>query len=154
MKLRNLKKISRRNALQLIAVFTGTAVFPSISFAQSNQAIERINEITNGLGATESDIWLDLPEIAENGNQVQVSFDIDSPLTESDHIKTVYILADGNPSPNVAKFSFTPEMGSCSATTRMRLSKTQNVYLLAENNNGQFLTTNAKVKVTIGGCGG
>ena len=37
-------------------------------------------------------------------------------------------------------------MGSCSATTRMRLSKTQNVYLLAESNNGQFLMTNAKVK--------
>jgi len=154
MKLRNLKKISRRNALQLIAVFTGTAVFPSISFAQSNQAIDRINEITNGLGATESDIWLDLPEIAENGNQVKVSFEMDSPMTENDHIKTVYILADGNPSPNVAKFSFTPEMGSCSATTRMRLSKTQNVYLLAANNNEQFFMTYAKVKVTIGGCGG
>ena len=154
MKLRNLKKISRRNALQLIAVFTGTAVFPSISFAQSNQAIERINEITNGLGATESDIWLDLPEIAENGNQVKVSFEMDSPMTENDHIKTVYILADGNPSPNVAKFSFTPEMGSCSATTRIRLSKTQNVYLLAANNNEQFFMTYAKVKVTIGGCGG
>ena len=154
MKLRKLKKISRRNALQLIAVFTGTAVFPSISFAQANQAIDRINEITNGLGATESDIWLDLPEIAENGNQVKVSFEMDSPMTETDHIKTVYILADGNPSPNVAKFSFTPEMGSCSATTRMRLSKTQNVYLLAANNNDQFFMTYAKVKVTIGGCGG
>ena len=154
MKLRKLKKISRRNALQLIAVFTGTAVFPTISFAQSNQALDRINEITNGLGAIESDIWLDLPEIAENGNQVKVSFEMDSPMTESDHIKTVYILADGNPSPNVAKFSFTPEMGSCSATTRMRLSKTQNVYLLAANNNEQFFMTYAKVKVTIGGCGG
>ena len=154
MKLRRLRKISRRNALMLIAASTGTAIFPSVSFAQSNQALNRINEITNGLGATESDIWLDLPEIAENGNQVKVTFEIDSPMTETDHIKTVYILADGNPSPNVAKFSFTPEMGSCSAATRMRLSKTQNVYLLAENNNGQFLMTNAKVKVTIGGCGG
>ena len=154
MKLKKLRKISRTNAMILIAGFTGTAILPSVSFAQASQALDRINEITKGLGATESDIWLDLPEIAENGNQVQVSFQIDSPLTASDHIKTVYILADGNPSPNVAKFSFTPEMGSCSATTRMRLSKTQNVYLLAENNNGQFLMTNAKVKVTIGGCGG
>ena len=124
MKLKKLRKISRRNALQLIAVFTGSAVFPSISFAQSNQALSRINDITNGLGATESDIWLDLPEIAENGNQVKVSFEMTSPMTDSDHIKTVYILADGNPSPNVAKFSFTPEMGSCSATTKMPVSYT------------------------------
>ena len=120
MKLKKLRKISRRNALQLIAAFTGTAILPSMSFSQPNKALDRINEITKGLGATESDIYLDLPEIAENGNQVKVS----------------------------------SEMGSCSATTRMRLSKTQNVYLLAENNNGQFLMTNAKVKVTIGGCGG
>ena len=106
------------------------------------------------MGATESDIYFDLPDIAENGNQVKVTFEIDSPMTKSDHIKTVYILADGNPSPNVAKFSFTTKMGSCSATTRMRLSKTQNVYLLAENNSGKFLMTYGKVKVTIGGCGG
>ena len=154
MKLKKLRKISRRNALFLIGGFAGTAIVPSLAFAQSNQALDRINEITNGLGATESDIWLDLPEIAENGNQVKVSFELDTPMTDSEHIKTVYILADGNPSPNVAKFSFTPEMGSCSATTRIRLSKTQNVYLLAENNNGQFFMTNAQVKVTIGGCGG
>ena len=154
MKLKKLRKISRRNALQLIAAFTGTAILPSMSFSQPNKALDRINEITKGLGATESDIYFDLPEIAENGNQVKVSFEMDSPMTENDHIKTVYILADGNPSPNVAKLSFTPEMGSCSATTRMRLSKTQNVYLLAANNNEQFFMTYAKVKVTIGGCGG
>ena len=154
MKLKKLRKISRRNALQLIAGFAGTTILPSISFAQSSHALDSINEITEGIGAIESDIYLDLPEIAENGNQVKVSFEMDSPMTESDYIKTVYIFADGNPSPNVAKFSFTPVIGSCSATTRIRLSKTQNVYLLAENNNGQFLMTNAKVKVTIGGCGG
>ena len=154
MKLKKLRKISRRNALQLIAGFTGTAILPSMSFSQPNKALDRINEITKGLGATESDIYLDLPEIAENGNQVKVSFEMDSPMTETDYVKTVYIFADGNPSPNVAKFYFTPQMGSCSATTRMRLSKTQNVYLLAENNDGQFHMTNAKVKVTIGGCGG
>ena len=154
MKLKKLRKISRRNALQLIAAFTGTAILPSMSFSQPNKALDRINEITKGMGATESDVYFDLPEIAENGNQVKVSFEMDSPMTETDYVKTVYILADGNPSPNVAKFYFTPQMGSCSATTRMRLSKTQNVYLLAENNDGQFLMTNAKVKVTIGGCGG
>ena len=95
-----------------------------------------------------------LPEIAENGNQVKVSFEIDSHMTDKDYVKTVYILADGNPAPNVAKFNFTPALGSCSATTRIRLSKTQNVHLLAAYNNGKFAMTKSKVKVTIGGCGG
>ena len=39
---------------------------------QPNKALDRINEITKGLGATESDIYLDLPEIAENGNRVKL----------------------------------------------------------------------------------
>ena len=57
MKLKKLRKISRRNALLLIGGFAGTAIVPSLSFAQSNQALDRINEITNGLGAIENDIW-------------------------------------------------------------------------------------------------
>ena len=74
-------------------------------------------------------------------------------MTNDDFVKTVYLLADGNPAPNVAKFSFSTDMGHAQ-TTRMRLSKTQNVYLLAEYNNGKFAMTKSKVKVTIGGCGG
>ena len=100
------------------------------------------------------DLCLYVTEIAENGNQVKVSCDIESPLTDEDFVTTFYILADGNPAPNVAKFSFTTDLGACSATTRMRLSKTQNIYLLAEYNNGNFAMTKSKVKVTIGGCGG
>ena len=154
MKLKKMHILSRRQALFMISGLTGSIILPSFSFSETNHVLKRIDEITNGLGAEESDIYFDLPEIAENGNQVKVSFEMDSPMTENDYIKQVYILADGNPSPNVAKFSFTPEMGSCSATTRMRLSKTQNVYLLAENSSGQFSMTKSKVKVTIGGCGG
>ena len=149
-----MKRVSRRLALNLIGGFASVSIIPSISFATEDKVLKRIDEITNGKGANEVDIFLDLPEIAENGNQVKLNFEIDSVMTKDDYIKQVYILADGNPSPNVAKFSFSPDMGSCSATTRMRLSKTQNVYLIAQNNNDQFVMTKSKVKVTIGGCGG
>ena len=154
MKLQKLSLISRRKAMSLIAGTSIAINLPSISQAAENKALKRINEITNNKGAKELDIFFDVPEIAENGNQVKVNFEIESPMKKDDFIKNVYILADGNPSPDVAKISFSPEMGSCAATTRMRLSKTQNVYLLAENSKNEFFMTNSKVKVTIGGCGG
>ena len=146
--------ISRRNAIVLMLGTTGYIMSSGIAFAGKEQVLKRIDEITKGKGAKELDIFLDLPEIAENGNQVKVNFEIESEMTEQNYIKNVYILADGNPSPDVAKFSFTPDMGMCSATTRIRLSKTQNVVLVAENNKNEYFMTKSKVKVTIGGCGG
>ena len=146
--------ISRRNAIALMLGTAGYIMSSRIAFAGKEQVLKRIDEITKGKGAKELDIFLDLPEIAENGNQVKVNFEIESEMTEENYIKNVYILADGNPAPDVAKFSFTPDMGMCSATTRIRLSKTQNVVLVAENNKNEYFMTKSKVKVTIGGCGG
>ena len=146
--------ISRRNAIVLMLGTAGYIMSSGIVFAGKEQVLKRIDEITKGKGAKELDIFLDLPEIAENGNQVKVNFEIESEMTQENYIKNVYILADGNPAPDVAKFSFTPDMGMCSATTRIRLSKTQNVVLVAENNKNEYFMTKSKVKVTIGGCGG
>ena len=154
MKQIKMKIISRRNVLYLLGGTTGSVLFSKYALSKPNLALNKIKEISKNAKVDEVDLFLDVPEIAENGNQVKVSFDIESPMTEEDFVKTVYILADGNPAPNVAKFSFTTVMGACSATTRMRLSKTQNIYLLAEYNNGNFAMTKSKVKVTIGGCGG
>ena len=151
---KKLKYISRRQALKFLGSTSLILYLPQVAQASTEMVSAVIEEIIDGKDSVNADIYLDLPEIAENGNQVKVSFEMDSPMTQSDYIKSVYILSDGNPSPNVAKFSFTPKMGSCSATTRMRLSKTQNVFLIAENSNGNFSMAKSKVKVTIGGCGG
>lgn len=154
MKTTKMINISRRDAISLMLGAAGYLMSSKIAFAGKEQVLKRIDEITKGKGAKELDMFLDLPEIAENGNQVKVNFEIESEMTNSNYIKNVYILADGNPAPDVAKFSFTPDMGICSATTRIRLSKTQNVFLIAENSKKEFFMTNSKVKVTIGGCGG
>ena len=114
----------------------------------------KIKDLTDGKSVGEGTIELDLPEIAENGNAVKVAFSIDSPMTADNYVKAVHVMADGNPTPDVASFNFTPAMGACSASTRMRLAKTQNIIVLAEMNDGSFKQAQATVKVTIGGCGG
>ena len=151
MKRQKMIMISRRDVMYLLGGGASTALFSNYALAKPNLALKRIKEISKN-NVEEIDLFLDVPEIAENGNQVKVSFDIDSPMTNNDFVKTVYLLADGNPAPNVAKFSFSTDMGACAATTRMRLSKTQNVYLLAEYNNGKFAPEQVCIVFSIVHC--
>jgi sulfur-oxidizing protein SoxY len=146
--------ISRRHALSLLGASASLAMLPGLGFATEEMVAGRISEVTGGKAVGDLEIYLDMPDIAENGNQVKVAFSIESLMTEADHVKTVYVFADGNPEPDVAQFNFTPAMGACSATTRMRLSKTQNVTVLAALSDGSFAKADTTVKVTIGGCGG
>ena len=149
-----LKSIHRRQALAFLGVVGASMALSGVASAGPTEVAARINDITGGSAGDDTLIMLDLPEIAENGNAVKVAFDIDSPMTADDYVKAVHILADGNPEPDVATFNFSPAMGACYATTRMRLSKTQNVLVIAAFSDGSFGKASAAVKVTIGGCGG
>ena len=154
-KIGGIVNISRRKAVKMIAV--SSALFCSGVggvTAGKPEVSDQINNLISGSQAREVDVFLDVPEIAENGNQVKVAFEIESPMSKSDFVQEVYIMADGNPAPNVAKFNFTPYSGECFASTRMRLSKTQDVYLVAKFNDGTHSITQSTIKVTIGGCGG
>lgn len=146
--------VSRRHALGLIG---GTIAMSSIAMpvlADAASVAAKVNSLTGGASTTDDGVFLDLPEIAENGNAVKVAFEIDSPMTSDNFVKTVHVMADGNPTPDVASFNFSPANGVCMATTRMRLAKTQNIMVLAEMSDGSFRQAQAQVKVTIGGCGG
>ncbi|MDH3673762.1 MAG: thiosulfate oxidation carrier protein SoxY [Gammaproteobacteria bacterium] len=127
-------------------------VRPAIADAASTQ--EAIKKVIGGKDPKPGRIKLKLPEIAENGNTVPVSFSVDSPMTKKDYVKAVHLFAEANPRPNVGSFYFSPTSGKATASTRMRLLKTQNIVALAEMNDGSVYMTKTKVKVTIGGCGG
>jgi len=99
-------------------------------------------------------IKLDLPAIAENGLVVPLSFEVESPMTEADHVKAVHFFADGNPHPLLAAFMFTPLAPKAAASIRIRLAKTQKVVAVAEMSGGEIYSATKEVKVTIGGCGG
>ena len=136
--------LSRRKAVKMIAV--SSAFFcASVGgvLAGKPEVSDQIKNLVSGSQTRDVDVFLDVPEIAENGNQVKVAFEIESPMSDADFVKEVYILADGNPAPNVAKFNFTPYSGECFASTRMRLSKTQDVYLIAKFNDCLLYTSDA-----------
>lgn len=137
---------TRRNILALgsgalaVATFTGMPAFAS-------KTDDAIAAFTGGADVTEGGIDLTAPEIAENGNTVPVA--VSAPGAVS-----IMLLATGNPTPSVATFNFGPLAGARRGSTRIRLSKTQDVVAIAKMEDGTFYRAGATVKVTIGGCGG
>ena len=106
-----------------------------------------ISALTDGAELGEGLIDLVAPEIAENGNAVPL--EVSAPGASS-----ITLFADGNPEPVTATFNFGPLSPTSSASTRVRLAKTQNVVALAKMADGSWQIARAAVKVTIGGCGG
>ena len=113
-----------------------------------------IQKVIGGRQAKPGRITLEVPQIAENGNTVPISLNVDSPMTKTDYVKAVHIFAEANPNPDVATFHFTPRSGKAYVSTRMRMLKTQNIVAVAEMSNGDVYMAKNEVKVTIGGCGG
>ncbi len=150
-------KLSRR---QFAMVGAGAAVAVAVGLPASSalaatpETDERIKAFTGGAEPKTGRVSLTTPEIAENGNTVPISVEVESPMTKDDHVKSVMLLADGNPLPGVATFHFTHMSGEATATTRIRLAKTQNVVAIAKMSNGDIYMDKKLVKVTIGGCGG
>ncbi len=120
---------------------------PGIGWAATDEVQAAIDAFTGGAAAAEGGIDLITPEIAENGNTVPVEVSADG-ATE------IILLAAGNPRPGVATFQFGPLAANATASTRIRLAKTQDVIAVAKMADGSFAKAAKTVKVTIGGCGG
>ncbi len=148
-------KLNKRELIALGFGSVAALTLPALpAFAEGEKAAARIKEFAGGKEPATGKVALTTPEIAENGNTVPVSVSVDSPMTEDNYVQSVLILADGNPEPGVATFNFSPLSGEASATTRIRLAKTQNVVAVAKMNDGSVFMDKKLVKVTIGGCGG
>ncbi len=150
-----MKAINRRQAFALGGGFVVLTLMPMAADAEvTNDAAKWIEKFTGGKQPAKGKIALDLPEIAENGNTVPLSINVESPMTADSYVKEVMILADGNPNAGVATLSFTPLAGKAEASIRIRLATTQNGVAIAKMSDGSLFTEQKTVKVTIGGCGG
>ncbi len=136
---------TRRVALAMAGGAALMSVLPFRAYAATVD--ELIAEFTGGAETADSGVELNAPEIAENGNTVPI--EVSAPGASA-----ILLLAAGNPTPPVAKFAFGPLAGSQTASTRIRLAKTQDVIAVAQLGDGSFARTSKTIKVTIGGCGG
>lgn len=146
---------SRRETLKGVAIGSfALALAPRLALADTAAVEAEIKKLYADKKPAQGKIKLDVPQIAENGLVVPINVEIESPMTDADHVKSVHVFADGNPLPGILSYAFTPQCGKASASARMRLAQTQNIICLAEMSDGKLYSATTQVKVTIGGCGG
>ena len=148
------KGMSRRDLLQALGVATAVLSVPGLALATPDMVAEEAKKLFPGKTAVEGKIKLDLPTIAENGLVVPLNFEVESPMTAADHVKSVHFFAEGNPNPLLASFKYTPMIPKAAGQIRIRLAQSQNIIAFAEMSDGKIYTAKREVKVTIGGCGG
>jgi sulfur-oxidizing protein SoxY len=148
--------LSRRGVLAGAGglAIVGITLTPTDGRATPALVAEQVKKLTGGAEVKTGRVILKMPQIAENGNTVPLTVSVDSPMSAADYVKAVHVWADGNPAPDVASFAFSPLSGKVEVQTRMRMARTQNVVAVAQMSDGSFFSSQAEVKVTIGGCGG
>jgi len=150
--------LGRRQMLKSVGLgalaLAGTGLSSKTVKATPDKASEYLSKLTSGTVGTMGKVTVKLPEIAENVRTVPITVSVDSPMTDGDYVKSVHIVSERNPQPEVISFNLSPSMGKAEVRTRMRLGKTQKVRAAAVMSDGSVFTGEKEVKVTIGGCGG
>jgi sulfur-oxidizing protein SoxY len=93
-----------------------------------------------------------LPPLIDNGNSVPLSVTVESPMTEADHVRAIYVLTEKNPLPDVVSVALGPRAGRASLSTRVRLADTQTVTAIAQMSDGSLWSDGAEVVVTLSAC--
>lgn len=140
--------LSRRALLAVPLLVAGT----SGAAAEEEDFAGALRAILKGRSPEEGAIALEIPPLSENGNSVDLSVRVDSPMTAEDHVTAIHILAEKNPFPLVATFSLTPRAGRAEVATRIRLATSQKIVAIAETSQGAVHRTTRNVIVVLGAC--
>ena len=120
--------------------------WPTDAFKQKNAA-DAIKALYGKTPEKTERISLDVPEIAENGAVVPVSF---SALMSG--VTSMALMVAENPFTLAAVYTI-PQGTEPSIACRLKMAKTSDVIALVEAD-GKLYRTSKQVKVTLGGCGG
>ena len=111
-----------------------------------------IARVTEGVAPERGRITLSIPALAENGNSVDTTIIVDSPMTESDHVRWIHLIAEKNPFPDMARFHLGPRAGRAEVATTLRIAQSQKVAVVAALSDGRFVMTDADIVVTLSAC--
>ena len=136
--------------LGLLAI--GVCLNPLTAFAKKEDADEAIKKIANGATIRDGKVTLTIPPLVENGNLVVLKVSVDSPMTADNYVKTIHVVAEGNPLPNIFTAYLSPRSGTANITTRVRLADSQTVWAIAQMSDGSYWRGSAETLVTLSAC--
>jgi len=113
---------------------------------------EAISKVVGPAHVNTGRVKLELPPLVENGNAVPLTVSVESPMSESDHVRAIHVFTEKNPQPDVASFHLGPRAGRASVATRIRLADTQTVLAICELSDGSFWSGSGPVVVTLAAC--
>lgn len=151
--------LNRRDLIILCGAWAA-AGFPVAGLLESVQAAprdakQRLAELTGGITPQKGRVKITLPEVTDQGRFVPIRVTVESPMSETDYVKAIHIVAERNPTPEVASFRLSAANGKAQVSTRIRLLKTQVVVVAAEMSDGSVYLGKGRSKITggAGGCG-
>jgi sulfur-oxidizing protein SoxY len=97
-------------------------------------------------------VKLEVPPLVENGNTVPLTVSVTSPMTAEDHVKSIHVVVEKNPQPNVGNFVLGARAGRAQVSTRIRLADSQKIVAIAKLSDGSFWSATADVVVTLAAC--
>ena len=112
-----------------------------------------IGKLTGGAPLQRGRVRLEMPADTDDAALVPLRLAVDSPMTEADHVRRVYLVSQKNPVREMAVFHFGPHSGRARIVTNVRLADTQTIAAVAQMSDGSCWFATASVEVTVGSCG-
>ncbi|MBM3485414.1 MAG: SoxY-related AACIE arm protein [Alphaproteobacteria bacterium] len=143
--------LSRRALLAGGTGLVAVALVPAVR-ASDETMDAAIRAFTQGGALRDGRVVLDVPPLVDNGNSVNLSVTVESPMTAADHVRSIAVFNQKNPQPQVAVFHLGPRAGRAEVTTRVRLADSQRLVAIAPMSDGSLWRASTDVLVTLAAC--
>lgn len=144
---------ARRRFISALAGMAAAPLWPARTLrAQADPFEPLVRKLTGGVTVNRGRVMVETPRLADNGHSVPLKVSVTSPMTASDHVRSITLLSERNPRPVMATYHLGPRAGRAEVATRVRLNGSQRVLVVAQLSDGSFWSGSAEVEVTESAC--
>jgi len=113
---------------------------------------DAIRAFAGGAKVSTGKVQLEVAPLVENGNAVPITVNVESPMTATEHVKSIAVFNERNPQRDVVVFTLGPRAGRARVATRIRLATSQKLVAVAQLSDGTFWQHGVDVIVTLAAC--